>query len=342
MENLLYYPYINIPKSDWTIRTLLYYDRIGCIVPQRYFYEPDNYEPHMLNLVKNELVVPVNPIEVLDSPWEISEPFLEYVNSEEFNIEKRRICFQTGSIGKIHREKFKNGPRIHADKFDNEIFYQLQELGLAARDDCEWFYVEQKTANELMTFLSSIVAAKIKFRPTTDKIKPRFFIAGQPDKNYKVLKKERRKREIVLENLIPFPQEIDFKKLRTFKERHTDLLKRFKNQVELLVLDPKSNESSGYFEESIKELNFQKEELSSRMNESKLGNIFFGTICGTISAITGFAAGFGLAGVPGFANALHSALKIERAEDVIDQTGMKYLALVDKRLRKSAAKNDYK
>lgn len=32
MNNLLYYPYINVPKTDWLIRALLYYDNIASIV----------------------------------------------------------------------------------------------------------------------------------------------------------------------------------------------------------------------------------------------------------------------------------------------------------------------
>ena len=30
--NLLYYPYINLPDTEWTIRTLLYYDNVSSIV----------------------------------------------------------------------------------------------------------------------------------------------------------------------------------------------------------------------------------------------------------------------------------------------------------------------
>ncbi len=72
------------------------------------------------------------------------------------------------------------------------------------------------------------------------------------------------------------------------------------------------------------------------MNESQLGNIIFGTVCGIIGAFQGLAtanttsAFFG--GLPGFVSAIHSALKIEKAEKVFDQSGLKYLALADKRL----------
>jgi hypothetical protein len=38
--------------------------------------------------------------------------------------------------------------------------------------------------------------------------------------------------------------------------------------------------------------------------------------------------------IPGFLNAIYSACRIEKPENVIDQTGLKYLALIDKRLRR--------
>jgi len=43
---------------------------------------------------------------------------------------------------------------------------------------------------------------------------------------------------------------------------------------------------------------------------------------------------FSFGGLPGFMYADHSALKIEKAENVFDQSRMKYLALTDKRFRK--------
>lgn len=51
MNNLLYYPYINLPNTDWTIRALLYYDNIGSIVPTQYFHEPEQYEPFMREVI---------------------------------------------------------------------------------------------------------------------------------------------------------------------------------------------------------------------------------------------------------------------------------------------------
>ena len=75
MSSLLYYPYINLPENDWTIRALLYYDNIGAIVPAQYFHEPEQYTPFMRKAIENELITPINPMNVLDRPWEVSKRF---------------------------------------------------------------------------------------------------------------------------------------------------------------------------------------------------------------------------------------------------------------------------
>ncbi|MCU7549829.1 hypothetical protein OCK74_11925 [Chitinophagaceae bacterium LB-8] len=352
MENLLYYPYINVPETAWTARTLLYYDRVGSIVPQRYFYEPDNYNPFMREMVRNELIEPINPIEVLDHPLEISRPFIKYLNDDDFDLQKRRKAFLNGSLGRIHRDKFTlNNPRIHVDKFDGEIFYQLKQAGLAIRQDDEWFIVEKKTANELMTFLASVLGGKLKYQPTTDKIQKRFKAVFKSKQDFKISKKASEKRELILNELIPFPEQIDIVKLRAFKDKNLDLLKAFKNKVELIVLNPNMEEGSALFHEVVQELKIRKAELSAKMNESKLGGVLFGTICGITAAVIGLpiaetaetatTVDTVVGGLAGFANAVYSALQIERAEDIFDQSGMKYLALVDKRLRKPNTNKDF-
>ncbi len=74
-----------------------------------------------------------------------------------------------------------------------------------------------------------------------------------------------------------------------------------------------------------------------------MGKIFLGTVCGITGATIGLAAansvGAVVGGLPGFANAVYSALQMEKAEDIFDQSGMKYLALLDKRLRKPLPNN---
>lgn len=346
MENLLYYPYINIPRTDWTVRTLLYYNQVGSIVPQEYFYAPNRYDHFMRELVQNELVVPINPIEALDRPWEISRPFIEYINSPDFKLRQRRKRFRNKNYGRIHQEKFVS-PRIHSEKFDNEIFYQLEQAGLAEREDYQWYKVEQKTANDLMSFLASVIGGKLDYLPTTDKLVRKVPFMTNKKKVYKTKRKENVRREIILKELIPFPEQIDLNQLRKFKDKHSDLLNRFKNRVELIALNHDMDEESELFKETLKELGYRKEELSAKMNESKFGDLFYGTVCGITGAVIGLASTGSstgalvgsLSALPSFANAIHSALQIERVENIQDQSGMKYLALVDKKIRKPDANN---
>ncbi|HAY3552836.1 kinase [Elizabethkingia meningoseptica] len=330
MSNLLYYPYINVPRTDWTLRTLLYYDNIGSIVPQEYFYDPEkNYDSFMLELVRNELVTPINPLEVLNNPWETTQPFLELVERNRVKLTALQNSFQYGQRSNLHIDKFQRA-HIHADKFDENIFYALEQLGLAERDERNWYSVEQKTANNLMSYLASIISAKTNRLPITDYVRPTFYRQS--------FSQERKKRETILTKLIPFPEEIDLKKLLKFKERNSKLLNAFRTKVEKIVLDPNIIENSPLFHQHLAELHQRKEELSAKMNESKFNSIMFGTVCGLIGASQGLVSasmtGTIIGGLPGFANAVYSALKIERAENVFDQSGLKYLALADKRLRR--------
>lgn len=330
MNNLLYYPYINIPRTDWALRTLMYYDNIGSIVPQEYFYNPEqNYDPFMLELVRNQLVTPINPIDVFENPWQVTRPFIQMIEQNADQLRQYRLNFRIGNRGLIHGDKFE-GSQIHADKFDENVFNNLQDLGLAEKGEGRWYFVEKKTANSLMKFLATIIGAKTQRLPTTDCIKPFY--------NRTTFHNADRKRETILTNLIPFPEDINLDKLTRFKEKHSLLLSAFRTKIELIALDPNIIEGTPLFYHHMSELIQRKEELVAKMSESRFNSILYGTVCGLIGAGVGIAAASSLwafvGAIPGFANAVHSALKIERAENVFDQSGLKYLALADKRLKR--------
>lgn len=330
MKNLLYYPYINLPRTDWTLRTLLYYESIGSIVPEQYFYQPNNYEPFMLELVQSGLVIPINPMQVLDNPWEVTKPFLEHIEKNKNHLKKAPKRFSlAGARAFIHEGKFTPPlARIHQDKFHHEIFYSLTEMGLATPAQDGWYAVEKKTADLMMKFLATVVGSKNDMLPTTDEIVPIFY--------KRKVAEEQEKRQTILKRLIPMPEQMDLNRLQAFKDKHIDLLDAFKIRVETLVLDPNLLQGTELFDLKVRELEQRKDELAAKMNESQLGNIIFGSVCGLIGAAMTLPVGGtwgALAGAfPGFANAVHSALKIESPEKVFDQTGLKYLALADKRL----------
>lgn len=339
MDKLLYCPYINLPETNWTVRVLLYYDEVGSIVPQQYFYAPEEYNPYMRNLIQEGLVNPINPIEVLDNWDRINTPFLDYMKTAEFDLSRRIKTFDRGDTHRIHRDKFmKSGWNIHSDKFGGAILYELQHAGLAINNRNGWYTVERKTANELMTYLTTIVAHKIKYMPTSDELTADFTFKSQNQQVVSQINKYNFKRQILLTKIIPFPQEIDINKLRRFKDKHADLLKRFRNKAELIVLDDRFEIGSQLFEEKVNEILYDKEELSARMKDSSVGKIIFGGVYGIMKGFVGMAVAenpLGLVlGIPEFTKSIKKAIHYEQAEDAIDPTGVKYLALIDKRIRR--------
>ncbi|MCM1502544.1 MAG: hypothetical protein NC115_07765 [Bacteroidales bacterium] len=227
MNSLLYYPYINLPQNNWTIRALLYYDNVNSIVPEQYFNEPERYSPFMRKAIQQELITPINPMYILDNPHEISIKFIEYLSAKNDVIERRRRFF-SNQVHKIHRQC-----KLHANKFDNEIFAYLMEIGLAERIDYCWYNVENKTADDLMFLLSSVIADKIQSIVATDKIDYSFSqIYAQ--NNDAELRNRQYKRDLILRNLIPYPIQIDLANLRRFKENITN---------SLLPLETKLNQS---------------------------------------------------------------------------------------------------
>jgi hypothetical protein len=332
MNDILYYPYINIPRTDWALRTLLYYDTISSIVPREYFDNPQaNFDPFMLKLVQAELVIPLDPMRSLKRPSEFSEVFRNHIQKYETSFRKKAQTREDRGV-RLNNQKF-SSVNLHGEKFDSEILYSLQNLGLAEHQHGNWYTVERSVANLLMKSLAAVLSKDLEMLPTTDQIEISAFMSQKSE----IVKK----RNTILKELIPFPEQIDFQKLRTFKDKHRDLLNDFKIEIELITLDQNIKQDSERFKEIIRKLNSQKEELSAKMNESQFGNIIFGTVCGLISAGQGFVATGNnltglLTGLPGFATAVHSASKIERAENVFDQTGLKYLALMDKKIRKKS------
>lgn len=329
MNELIYFPYINVPPTDWTLRALIYYDSLSSIVPRQYFYNPEkHYEKHMLELIRNELVIPIDPVRSLKKPWEIVEPYIKYITQSEKELDVRRKNFKANKTFKIH-----------FDKFEHELYYKLEQLGIAKIDHkkYEWWIVELKTSRELMTFLAVILGEKLNLGLTTDVIEYRNIKFSESEVLYLDSNIEHR-RELILKELIPFPEKIDFSKLRKFKDKHHDLLLSFRNKVEQLVFDNNMNLESNLINEKLLDIKLRKEELTARMNESQFKNIFFGTVCGVVGAFQGMQSanttGAIIGALPGFATAIYSALKIERPDKIFDQTGVKYLALVDKQLRK--------
>lgn len=167
MNDILYYPYINIPRTDWALRTLLYYDTIGSIVPAEYFENPQaNFDPFMLDLVQRELVVPINPMTSLKNPGQFSQVFSDHVQKYETSFRKKAETRALRSL-RLNNQKF-SGVNLHGEKFDSEIFYSLRQLGLAEHQHGNWYKVEKSVAQLLMKSLAAVLSKDLGMLPATD------------------------------------------------------------------------------------------------------------------------------------------------------------------------------
>lgn len=127
----------------------------------------------MREVIQNELVVPINPMDVLERPFEVSEMFCNYLNEHSDGFRWRVVSFRNSMADSIHREKTlatANWSWLHVGKLDAHIFDNLTQMGLAERIDDYWYKVENKTAGELMFFLTSVVANIIDYQPVTDRM----------------------------------------------------------------------------------------------------------------------------------------------------------------------------
>ena len=111
--NILYYPEINIPRTEWAIRAFLYYDEVAAIVPYKYNMEPNSYEPFMREVLVNELVTPIDPMMNLRHQEQIQKFFQQYVTSHRRCLEQRK--------GFFHRTRNLKGAKLHEGKFSHLI-----------------------------------------------------------------------------------------------------------------------------------------------------------------------------------------------------------------------------
>ena len=212
-DKLLYFPYINIPESGWTIKSILYWDKVGIIVPQNFIEKPNRFNQFTLDLLRNDLIEQVFPYEYVYRVRKFDDGFIQMIDQEKFNLAKRQEHFNRGSVSSIHIQKF-GGP----------LFNHLITMGIALKQDWEWYYVENKTARLLMIYLATVIGKTGNYTPATDD--PENLNTSISQNTSQIILN--RIRQSILDELLPYPIEPDLNKLCKFKEKHYDELKAFR------------------------------------------------------------------------------------------------------------------
>lgn len=165
-RTILYYPTIDIPSETWLRHALLYWDEVSSIVPKSYDDRILNeLSPDIHYLMDEGQFRAIKPEELINNQdnWEAFHQFRdEFIQIVQSPIFQQFIQRQHKSDVKIHIEKIgsNNISRIHNNKISENIFYFLQEQGLAIHNpnQYEWVSFEKHTALLYMSLLAKYLA----------------------------------------------------------------------------------------------------------------------------------------------------------------------------------------
>ena len=346
-EAVLYFPYISVPRNAWFTRVLLYWDEVGSIVPERHAEDLSRVSAFMRDLVSAELVRPIVPEAFDRRLYGAVDPFLEFVDSDPEIAARAAIGFGSESASRGGSEPG-TSMRIHRGKFGYMLGDQLERRGLArpagdGRRGRDWLEVESRTATAYMAYLSATLGAldEVEMDPITDtlgSLAP--FGGGEPTAPMQLVAELRMG---VLESVLPGPaNSISVSTLVRFKERHGELLGRFRRHIESHLLDLAVIPDAAVREAKrgilTAELQDQLDEIQGRMRP-KWTNLVFGTLCNVLGAAipVGAAVATGAlpvaaGGVPGLMNAIYSAQSAVRSSGEVRKDPLAYAALAREHL----------
>ena len=342
-ENLLYFPAISVPETEWFTRALLYWDRVGTIVPFERMGAGSVVSQFTEELLKSGLLT-----NVLPDDWvyrlqanNYFQPFIELIKNDPTIYTKAQLE-QRATI------------RIHSGKTGTGLAKQLEHLQLAryveGPEYDAWYDVQVDAANLLMAYLASILAQRDdeQMYPITDSEEClEAFMRLPAQRRDDVVAATDWIRTAFLDEVLPAPTDpIDVAGLAAFKDRNGGLLVSLRTDVEKCVIaaadidDPKLQ--ARQIELDKRDLREQRDEIAARMIEQKWQRIAFGTV-GAVVASAMLIADATIAGETlaiggnslGLASAVYAAFEGKRGKERVLGAPMAYAALAQSAARGS-------
>ncbi|PVX82418.1 DUF6236 family protein [Paraburkholderia unamae] len=221
-NNALYFPFISVPNTAWTIRTLLYWDKLSSIVPLEYNYRRRELAPFMRELLSADLVTAVSPAAHLYRLGDFESAFIQLL---EDRLKRQRL-----SQVPLVRTRVD----IHIEKLAG-IAEFLVERGLAARNGASWYSVDTPVANLFMTYLAVCLGNldDVDAEPVTNLWEyAQWFGHGTASRRGKAPQHQQARHQI-LTCLLPIPDErVTLSELVDFKEKHGSLLPALRIKIE--------------------------------------------------------------------------------------------------------------
>lgn len=311
-DKVLYFPYIRVPQNKWFTRALLYWDEVGSIVPSEYVKNPEGLGKYMGALIQEGQVKPVMPGDYVSHVPRFEEAFLNMIDKNPTISERRGIALAKHETTQIHIEKF------------SSLVYTLSDMGLAREVGPPWWEMESLTADLYMTYLASVLGKTedLQMEPITDRTQSLSVYSASPEKISKPFNIFRDLRMRVVQNILPAPDTgIPVLDLVKFKDRHRDLLSRFRRHIESSLIriardsdEEMRTEEARIFEEDLKE---QMDNILALMRKRQWHQITLGTVAAAMPLVKGIVTrdpASALIGLPTLANAIYSAFSGSRGK----------------------------
>lgn len=276
-RTILYYPTIDIPRSNWLRHALLYWDEVSSIVPTS--WDGDllvNISPEIHYLIDEGQFRPIKPEDLIfkSDNWEEFEAFknefVETVSSPGF---KRFVSMRQNKALLLHSNKIGLTSKVHSNKTSEAICDLLFSQGLASRDGySEWINFEKNTALLYMSLLAKYLA-DIDGSQTT---------IGTDFEAYEKFNFKKAKEaggfpivNLNLSDVLPVPTDnISFESIIKFKKLRRENLNHFKKM--LSDFQVKVSKSSSAAELKDNAISFQEtlingvEDLSAVLRDSRI------------------------------------------------------------------------
>lgn len=280
-DTAIYFPYIDIPQSEWLSRVLLYWDSLLSIVPYEYMNSPEQHSSEMRDLLASGLVVPCIPGQYLGGNSRFAETFLSFVKKR--NVEVRRT----------YRSRIQQPlRRVHIEKL-GDIGDGLVEMGVARYVGHPWYELQPWVAEAFMAYLAAVLGKhpEINAAPVTHQRQSLALLTGRRPASHL---RRVEVRDVLLNGVFPRPTlPPTLESLVTFKERHGQELRRLRRAVEEECIgiaeigdDIHRQERASLVAERLEE---QVETVAEAMR-IKWGQVIFGGIFSALGAAGGLAS----------------------------------------------------
>lgn len=231
-ENVIYFPYIVVPKSNWFVNVLFYWDDVFSIVPEEFINYPERLGFFMQSLLTEELVKLALPLQYLQNLDNFADGFEELLINNNIKNFPDLDKVKTFSI------------YIEKTATVDSILYNrgLCRKSLRREGD-RMLDVESKTASLYMGYLAMKLGFLPNFEadPITDKEKNFDNFLSVTEATPRQIRTPLVSKQII-EDILPAPEIHDFEdnnsvitfinKLRKFKSDNKVGLFNFRRKVE--------------------------------------------------------------------------------------------------------------